>query len=158
MSKQILNDTYSLQIPDSFEPMSGEALRELSRGGGDPYRWGARDRERHLMIVALWKRYPVLAAWAADLKSVAKKNEQMTSRVYAGHGYRLLERFSAQAGDEKAEGYRFSYRVEDVTQVMSCYLVKDGRTIYAFLCGGREENAEADLPVFRGIMESLAYE
>ena len=48
MSRQTVNDTFILQIPDHYEPMSAEDLRELSRNGGDPYQWGIRDRENHV--------------------------------------------------------------------------------------------------------------
>ena len=157
MSRQTVNDTFSLLLPDRFEPMNAEELRELSRNGGDPYQWGVRDRENHVMIVALWKQYPVILARLADLKSVARKNEQLTSRVYAAHDYRLLGFGSVDAGDEKAEGYRFSYSAEDVTQVMNSFLIKNGRTVYAFLCSGREENMAADQVAFREILGSLQY-
>ena len=155
MSRQILNDSFSLQIPETFEPMSGQDLRELSRNNGDPFQWGVRDRENHVMIVALWKQYPGLLAWMSSLKAIAEKNEQQTRRVYEGHDYRLLEFSSLQAGDEKAEGYCFSYSTEGVTQIVNHYLIKDGRTVYAFLCTGREENRAADQAAFREILKSL---
>ena len=31
MNRQTVNDTFSLQIPDSFEPVSAEELHSLSR-------------------------------------------------------------------------------------------------------------------------------
>ena len=157
MSRQTVNDTFILQIPDHYEPMSAEDLRELSRNGGDPYQWGVRDRENHVMIVASWKEYPALLARLADLKSIARKNEQLTGGVYEGHDYRLLGFCSMQAGDVKAEGYRFSCRAEGVAQVMNSFLIKDGKTVYAFLCCGWEENTAADQAVFREILESLQY-
>ena len=157
MSRQIMNDTFSLQIPEHFEPMSAEELRQLSRAGGDPYQWGVRDRENHVMLVALWKQYPALLAWASNLKAIVKKNEQLTGGIYKGHDYRLLEFSSLQAGDETAEGYSFSYSVEGITQVANNYLIKDGKTVYSFLCVGREENRTADQATFREIMGSLQY-
>ena len=157
MGRQIIHDTFSLEIPENFESMSEADLRELSRKGGDPYRWGVRDRENHRMIVVLWKQYPALLSWLADLKSIAKKNEQLTGKAYAGSDYRLLEFISMQAGEEKAEGYRFSYTVEGISQVISCLLIKDGKTVYAFVCGGREENAAGDRELFRRILETLEY-
>ena len=157
MSRQIMNDTFSLQIPEHFEPMSAEELRQLSGAGGDPYQWGVRDRENHVMLVALWKQYPALLAWASNLKAIVKKNEQMTGQAHAAHGYRFLEFFSMQAGDEQAEGYRFCYDKEEITNVCNNFLIKDGRTIYAFMCVGRKENMDADRETFRRIMETLEY-
>ena len=157
MSKQTINNTFSLTVPDSFEPVSSEELQELSSHGGDPYRWGVRDREKHILLIAMWKQYSPILAWLADLKARAKKNEQMTRKAYETHDYKLLGFESMRIGDIKAEGYRFSYSTEGVTQVMNSFLVKDGSTVYSFLCCGREENADADQETFRQILGSLQY-
>ncbi len=157
MKQQIINDTFALQIPDGFEILTEDDLRKMYRNAGDPFRWGVRDAENHVIILALWKKYPALLSWTLDLKAIVKKNEQLTGKAHAAHGYRFLEFFSMQAGDEEAEGYRFSYDKEGMTQVCSNCLVRDGRTIYAFMCVGREENLETDRETFRRMMETLAY-
>ena len=148
---------FSLQIPDTFERMSPEELQELSHGSGDPYQWGVRDWERHVMIFALWKQYPSLIAWMSDPKAIAKKNEQLTHKVYGGYDYRLIGFSSLQAGDEKAEGYSFCYNMKGIKQVIQNYLIKDGKTVYAITCAGREENMAADQTMFREVMESLQF-
>lgn len=157
MKRQTINETFALQIPDGFEILTEEDLRKMYRNAGDPFRWGVRDTENHVIILALWKQYPALLSWTLDLKAIVKKNEQLTGKAHAAHGYRFLEFFSMQAGDEKAEGYRFSYDKEGMTQVCSNCLVRDGRTIYAFMCVGREENMETDRATFRRMMETLEY-
>ena len=157
MSKQTINDTFTLEIPDRFEVLSEEDLRGMYRNAGDPFQWGVRDTENHVIIVALWKKYPALLSWTLDLKAIVKKNEQLTGQAHAEHGYRFLEFFSMQAGDEKAEGYRFTYEKEGVTQACSNFLIKDGRTIYAFICVGREENMDADRETINRIMATLEY-
>ena len=157
MSRQTINQTFTLQIPDQFEVLTEEGLRGMYRNIGDPFMWGVRDKESHKIIVAIWKKYPMLLSWMLDLKSIVKRNEQITGKAHAGHGYRLLEFFSMQAGEEKAEGYRFSYDKDEITNVSNNFLIKDGRTIYAFMCVGREENMDADRDSFRQIMETLQY-
>ena len=157
MSRKTINETYSLQIPDTFESMRSDELQALSQGGGDPYQWGVRDRENHVMILALWKRHSAILAWMSDLKSIAKRNEQLTRKAYEGHGYRLLENNSLQAGNEKAEGYSFSYSVNGIAQVIQSFLIKDGKMVYAITCAGREENFAADQKMFRAVMESLQH-
>ena len=157
MSRQIINETYSLQVPDTFEPMDGEDLRDLSRGSGDPFQWGMKDRENHVMVIAMWKRYPALLSLLADPKSLVKKNEQLTRKLYEGHGYRFLGFLSVRAGEERAEGYRFSYSAEGIAHTRTNFLIRDGKTIYAFIYAGREENADSDLAVFSRMMESLEY-
>ncbi|MBR3015817.1 MAG: hypothetical protein IKH57_01855 [Clostridia bacterium] len=156
MNKHTINNTFTLEIPDRFQTLTEDDLRGMYRAG-DPFKWGVRDTEKHVLIVALWKQYPVLLAWTLDLKAVVKKNEQLTGKAHAEHGYRLLDFFSVQAGDEKAEGYRFAYDKEGITQVSNSLLIKNGRTIYAFLCVGREENMEADKAAFLKIMETLKH-
>ena len=157
MSRRTVNETFTLEIPDTFEAMSGDDLRKLSENGGDSHGWGVRDRERHVIVTALWKRYPALLAWLADLKSIARRNEQLTRRAYEGNGYRSGGFFSIRAGEEKAEGFRYSFRAGDAVRSVDCCLIKDGRTVYAFLCAGPEETAEADRALFREIMGSLEY-
>ena len=157
MSKQTINDTFTLEIPERFEVLSEEDLRGMYRNAGDPFQWGVRDTENHVIIVALWKKYPALLSWTLDLKAIVKKNEQLTGQAHAEHGYRFLEFFSMQAGDEKAEGYRFTYEKEGATQACSNFLIKEGRTIYAFICVGREENMDADRETINRIMATLEY-
>ena len=157
MARQTINDTFTLQIPDSFEVLTEDDLRSMYRNVGDPFGWGVRDTENHLIIMAIWKKYPALLSWSLDLKAIVKKNEQMTGQAHAAHGYRFLEFFSMQAGDEQAEGYRFCYDKAEITNVCNNFLIKDGRTIYAFMCVGRKENMDADRETFRRIMETLEY-
>ena len=45
--------------------------------------------------------------------------------------------------------------MENIRQTVTNYLVKDGKTVYALMCFGREENLDADQAEFRSIMESL---
>ena len=155
MSRQIINETFSLQVPDGFEVLTEEALRGMNRNAGDPFRWGARDAENHVVLLALWKQYPAILARLLDLKAIARKNEQLTRRAHEGFGYRLLESFSMQAGTEQAEGYRFSYEREGIRQTCSNILIRDGKTVYSFMCVGREENTDADRTLINRMMETL---
>lgn len=155
MKKQIINETFSLQIPDSFEILSETALLEMYRNSPNPFLWGARDRENHVVLLALWKKSPLFLSWVTDLKTVVKKDEQLTRKAHEGYVYRLLEFFSLQAGEEKAEGYRFSYEKEGITQISNNFLIRKGSTIYAFFGIGREENADADRDLIVRIMNSL---
>ena len=153
--EQTINGAFTLQLPDTFEFMSDKELGELSRGGGDPYQWGVRDKERHVVILALWKRYPSLLARMSDLKAIAKKNERQTRKVYEGYDYRSLGLTSLQTGEINAEGYSFSYRLKDITQVVQCFLIKDNSIVYSIACVGREENIDADREMFQEIIKSL---
>ena len=157
MHQETINGIWRLQLPDGFVRISDEELAGMSRAGGDPFRWGARDAEKHAVLLALWKEYNGLLARMADLKAIVRKNEQQTARAHAEYGYRLIEFCGMDAGEEKAEGFRFSYEREGITQVCSNLLIKEGKTVYAFMYIGRTEHAEADRESFTKIMESLEY-
>ena len=154
MSRQDINGVFTLEIPENLQPVSAEELQEFSRGG-DPFQWAVRDTERHVMITALWKQYSGLISWLADMKAMAKKNQQMVSKVYEGNDYRLTGYISMEAGDLPAEGYRFTYTAEGIAHSAAVMLIKEGRTVYSITCAGREENAAADCAMFREVLESL---
>ena len=157
MARQSFNETFSLEIPDSFQPLGEEDFRRLSANGGGPYQWGVRDPENHRLIIAMWKPYPALLSLLADLKTMAKKNAQLTAKAYEGHGYRFLGFFTPRAGEAKAEGYRYAYDGNGTVQVVDTFLFRSGKTIYAFLCSGREASAEADHTLFCQVLESLEW-
>ena len=129
MRRETINETFALQIPDEFEVLTEDDLGKMYRNVGDPFQWGVRDTENHVIITALWKQYPALLSWTLDPKAIVKKNEQLTGEAHAEHGYRFLEFFSMKAGDVNAEGYRFCYDKEEITNVCNNFQIKDGRTI-----------------------------
>lgn len=149
-----INDAFTMAVPEGFQRMSPEELKKLYRGE-NPDQWGIWDKDRHVMITVLWKHYPALLSALADLKAVARRNQQLTEKGYAGHGYRPEGFFSMKTGDVQLEGYHFSYRVGSISQCAETVLMKHRRTIYSITCAGREENADADSSTFRKALESL---
>ena len=80
-----------------------------------------------------------------DMKSLAKRNAELTAKAHEGYGYRFLDFISLQA--EK----------DGITQVSNNLLVRDGKMIYSFILAGREENAAQDRDLFLEIMRTLEY-
>ena len=154
--KERINGSVSVEIPESFHTMSSEELRRVFQDSG-PERWGAWDRENHVMITVMWKVYPLLLAKLAGLKDVCRRNEQLSSKGYAGNGYQCEGFFSLSAGGLPAEGYRYSYSVGDVRQSAETVLVKKDRTIYSFTCTGRLENKAADHETFTGVVDGIRF-
>ena len=157
MDRQIINDAFILQLPDSFEVLTEKELRGMYLNAGDPFRWGARDTENHVVFLVLWKQYPGIVSRMLDLKAMVKRNEQLTRKAHDGHDYQLLVFFSQQAGENKAEGYCFSYDRQGVAQVCHNFLVRDGRTIYTFMCVGRKENMERHREMINQVMKTLEH-
>ncbi len=149
-----IRNTLSIAVPEGFQPMSPEELRSLYRND-DPDRWGAWDKDRHVILTVSWKQYPALLSALADIRAVARRNRQLTEKEYAGHDYRPGGFFSLQTGAVRLEGYRFSYRLDSMVQCAETVLMKHQKTVYSITCVGREENAEEDSRTFRGILESL---
>lgn len=155
MALQTINDSLTLTIPDPFSVMEAEELHQLSRHGGDPFRWGARDRERHVILAAVWKQYPAPLLFLAGLKSMARRNLELVRKACPGRELRSVEFLSIHAGEFPAEGYRFTYSEGDMPQTQTTFLLKKGRVVYGLLCFGREENRAADQSMFLGVMDSL---
>ena len=79
MSRQIINETCALQIPDHFEILSGKDLDGMRQGTGDPFRWGVRDRENHMIIIALWKQAFVLYAGPENGRQKERTDEPQSA-------------------------------------------------------------------------------
>ena len=154
MNRISINDGLSMSCPEGFSPMSAEELERVYTSR-DPNRAGMWDRQRHVMVTALWQRYNPLLAWLADMKALAKRNEQLTRKGYQGHGYRLDGFFSRTVCGMAAEGYRFTCRLQDADQEIETVLVKKGSVVYSLNCIGRTENHDANQALFNAILDGM---
>ena len=157
MGRETIDGIVEVEVPDGFNVMNAEELRQVYQSE-DPNRWGMRDKERHIIMTVMWKAYHGLAGLLLpDLKTVCKKNEQLSSKGYAGHGYRC-DGFSSQSVDgQPAEGYRFSYQVGNAEHSAKTILVRHGKTIYSITFAGRAENQSADKELFAGITAGIRF-
>ena len=149
-----INETLSIAVPEGFQHMSLNELNKLYQDE-NPDRWGIWDKDRHIIMTVLWKRYPALLSALADLRAAARRNQQRTEKGYAGHDYRLEGFFSLKPGNVQMEGYRVSYRLDSISQCAETVLMKHRQTIYSMTCVGREENADTDSNIFREVLEGL---
>lgn len=157
MSKATVNDLMSIEVPEGFHTMSAEELRQAYQDDKQN-RWGMWDQERHVMVTVMWKEYPRLLMMLSDVKGISRKNEQMAAKGYAGNGYECGGFFSVNVDGEKAEGYRFSYRIGNVEQSAETILFKLEKAIFSITCGGRRENREADRELFDRIIAGITLE
>lgn len=154
MTSEKINGAFTLEIPEGFEVMSSEDLRKLYQNENAD-RWGMWDRERHILITVAWQRVNALLSFLADIKSVAKRNEQLIAKGYANNDYKMEGFFSSSAGNIHMEGYRFSYTLQGIPQKSETLLMKLEKNIYSITCVRRAENAEECADVFPAVIASL---
>jgi len=154
MDRISINGALSMPCPEGFSPMSAEDLDRVYTCK-DPKRTGMWDRQRHVMVTALWQRYNPLLARLADMKALAKRNEQLTRKGYQGHDYRLEGFFSRTVCGMAGEGYRFTYRLPDAQQEIETVLIKKGSVVYSLNCIGRPENRDANQALFHAILDGM---
>ena len=152
--RETVNQAFSLEVPEGFHCMSQEELKQLYQNE-NPNRWGIWDEERHVSIVVLWKQFPALVCWLADMKTMAQRNQQLTEKGYAANEYAFQGYLSAKAGGATVEGYRFCFRVGDVAQAAETMLLKHKKTVYSLSCVGRKENYAADQETFHRVLSDL---
>ncbi len=152
--KEFIGHSLSIAIPDGFHVMDSQELQQVFLSY-DPNRWGIWNKETHVRVTVLWKDYPLLLSKLADLKTVCRKNEQMTAKGYAGHNYLCGRFFSVTVAGQSAEGYSFTYSIDDIRQSAETVLIKKGKTIYSITCVGRVENKTADHEAFTEMLKTV---
>ena len=154
MNRICVNDELLLSCPEGFAVMSADEPNRLY-ACGDSHRWGAWDRERHVMLTVLWQRYNPLLMMLADMKSLARRNEQLTQRGYEGHDYQLKGFSSRKVCGLTAEGYRFTYRLGDVIQSVETVLIKRKNRVYSLNCIGREADQAGNHVLFEAVLDGI---
>lgn len=154
MTKEVINEKIALEIPEGFQVMSADDLYKLYQENNFD-RWGIWNRDRHIVITVSWQRVPALLSVLADVKSIAKRNQQLAAKGYAGHNYREEGLFSAEAENVHLEGYRFSYDLQNFRQKAETLLMKYEKMIYNFTCVSREESAAEGSELFRNLIAGM---
>ena len=149
-----INGALRLEAPDEFLPMTAEEMTKMFNSCTDD-RWSAWARERHAMIAVAWKKYNALLLGLADLKAIAKKNQQLTQKAHAGYDYQPLGAYTPKAASVPMEGYRFAYRAAGAAQQATTVLLKHQRIVYSIMFIGREENIAADQALFEEVLSGL---
>ena len=149
-----IHEALSIEYPDSFRPMTDEELRKVYRCER-PKPWGVWDKENHVMLLVLWKDYPLLLAKLADLKTATKASARQNRKGYAGLDFLFEDFFSSTVADRPAEGYTFTYNVSDVRQRVETIQFKAGKSMYGICTIGRAENRDQDHELFTKVLNSI---
>jgi len=156
MSTYTINGEIRLEAPEGFKLMTAEEMAKISNGDASG-RFGLWDKEHHVMLLADWKRYNALWLKLTDIRKIAKRNEELNRKPYANFSYKGQRTLSRTIGGLEAEGYRFSFRVEDVSQSAACMLVLHGNNVYRFTMNGRTENLEENEDLFAAVLDSVKF-
>lgn len=131
MEPVVLNEELTLNLPEGFRILSEEE-RKAMPSTDEPPAWCARDGQRHLVIVAYWKKIGGLSAMLINEKDVIRHVEQTVSKPMAQYGYHLENWESILIGDRKAQGICYSYQAEGIGMMADSFVVKSRRTLYYF--------------------------
>ena len=156
MSKYTVNEEISLEAADGFKVMTDEEISAVSSGDASK-RWGLWDKERHVMILADWKKYNGLLLGLTNISKIAARNEELNRKLYGNYGYKPEGTIKRAIDGQEAEGYRFSYTVEGTEQSASCLLVRYKKTVYRFIVNGRTENRERDEEILKHVLNTAAF-
>ena len=154
METVLVNGEISMNCPDGFQIMSEEELTALYTNYG-PARWGAWNKESRVILAVEWERRMSLLLRFTDSKRIAENNEKLMRRAYRDYGYVPGGFFSRKVGGLDATGYRFTYRLGDVSQSAESVLLKLERRIYRFSCVGRTEDEAENRKLFGEILDSV---
>ena len=156
MNRAVIHNELNMFFPDGFHEMDREELKKLYLDD-NPHRWGIRDQERHIVIAVFWHETNALLSALAGAKDVAKSTEKKLRKGMERYGYRCDGFFSETLCGEEAPGFRYTYRLGDVTQAAEILILKRKTVCYTIYYYAREELASVSRPVFEEILRSMRF-
>ena len=157
MDRQItLNEELTLSWPKGFFEMTKEELEQAYRGD-DSEHWALQNKDRHVIIMVMWKKYSPLAIRLTGPKKMLKKNEKLTRAMCRNVNYHLEFFFTHVVAGTVCGGFCYTYRIQDIRQAVKTVLLRKENCIYSISCYGRAENAAADHKLFDMILKSVSF-
>lgn len=152
---ETINSTFTLTLPESFQRLSEEeVLKAYTNIQGEVVAY--RDEANHRFLSFLWKKSGRLLSRFTNLKSIAKRNEQLTAKLYSSYGYGFEDNEEKTIGGRQWIGYRYHYFLSGKEQKVLCLLYKEKSIVYSMNLYQSGENA-ADFAYFDELFSSLAY-
>ncbi|AMK13443.1 hypothetical protein AUP07_0387 [methanogenic archaeon mixed culture ISO4-G1] len=150
-----VNGALRLTIPDSFSVMSREDLRQAYLDDS-PDRWGAWDKESHMVFSVFWHISNGLLVKLAEPNSVAKNTEKRLSKGMKDHGYVLKGFSETTVAGRKAPVFAYEYSLEGHVYVSDVTVIMEGKTCYTIYRYSRKDCMEANMPVLDAIRDSVS--
>ena len=150
-----VNGALRLTIPDSFSVMSREDLKQAYLDD-NPDRWGAWDKESHMVFSVFWHISNGLLVKLADPHSVAKNTEKRLSKGMKDHGYVLKGFSETTVAGREAPAFTYEYSLEGHVYVSDVTVIMEGKTCYTLYRYSRKDCMEANMPVLDAIRDSVS--
>lgn len=137
--------------PDDFYIMTPEEVGKYF--SSDMLRWGAKNAEKHIVIV-LAKTKASFLNLITDAKGVAAGAESSLRKSLKD--YKCVGDIESELIGKKAECFGFEYLTDDgaVSQYCETAVVKAGRSYYIAYCFCRSEDKEQYSPMFAEFRKS----
>ena len=157
MGKTQLNKELNLSYPDEFKVLTGEDLKKYQFYEEAPG-FCISDAVHHIMISISWRQANPFVAMLAGTADIARNMEAKIRKPMSKFGYHLEEFITRQIGGKPADGYRYTYSVQDVGMVGESLSVKSGSNFYYIHSYFREELREESLKLLDQIFADVTWE
>ena len=154
MINTIINKELNICYPEDFNVLNEEELMEVYMNK-DTNRWAARNTDRHVMIAVLWESSGLLQKAFADLKAVARKNEQLMSKGLRAYEYKCNGFISEEVCGQTAHGYCYEYVNKGISQHARTLLFRTRANIYGITCYTRGPMNEETAALFSEVLASI---
>jgi len=157
MGKIQLNNELNFSYPDAFKVLTEEDLKKYQFFEEAPG-FCISDAQRHIMISISWRQANPFVAMLAGTSDIAKSMEAKIRKPMSRYGYKLEGFMNRQIGGKSADGYRYTYSVQDIGMLGESLSVKSGSNFYYIHCYLREALREDSLRVLDEIFGAVTWE
>ena len=156
MQTTLVNSELAVTYPDSFHIM--DAKEQLEAYVDDnPCRWCIKDGAERSMVSVIWHDAGKLVVRLTSTKSLAKRAESQSRRIYRGYSYALGGFFSRHVGGEEAEGFRFEYTLDGEVFIGQTIVAKHGSCCYTIYWYAPKTDDKKALTKFEDILGALDF-
>lgn len=156
MQTAVVHDELSVAFPDSYHVMDkDEQLKAYV--DDNPCRWCIKDADTRVMIAIFWHDSNKFLSKLVSTKSLAKRAEGLSKRIYRTHFYKLQEFFSKRICDTDAEGFAFEYANNGEAYSGQTIVFKHDACCYTLYWYAPKESGGDTLGAFEAIIESLCF-
>ena len=153
MNEQIINGEVAVTVPEGFKALSEQEVRAWN-----PKAYGnnfvMRNEQDHLAIIVSWKKTNFLNKNMPLSKVIDTTKDNLKK---ADPSFQTVENITTSLAGKEAEGFRYTYSVQDTEQTGIYLLTKYNHTLYAFAYIARSNNFDEQYHSFEEILNSAAF-